>query len=441
MNPAEKVLLILTTSVSNRLSFITSLMMTEMLGIDVRLTASHEDYNSHAGPKLNYAREPLAEGIFVEASGLLSETSVVRHDLNLSVVDGIPVLFQSVNPLSALRFDPFAASFYMVSRYEEYLPYTPDGHNRFPAGESIATKGHFLDIPVVHAWAGMLEKLLREYYPGLEFRYPEYHFLPTIDIDHAWCYLGRSFKRTLGGLGRSLIHGRLPEIADRLKVLAGLAADPYDTYSFINRVHEPCTNFPLYFVLFADHGRDDNNVTVNSAGFHRLLRDLDRHQRVGIHPSISSGNSAEQLDNEYNGLCNVLGRKVTASRQHFLKISLPATYRSLIERGITDDFSMGYPTHAGFRAGMAMPFPFFDLQRDQATSLVIHPVTLMDVTMKDHLRLSRVESLDKIRNMIQAVRSVNGEFVSLWHNESLSGAGRWEGWRELYQEMVKLAST
>ena len=47
----------------------------------------------------------------------------------------------------------------------------------------------------------------------------------------------------------------------------------------------------------------------------------------------------------------------------------------------------------------------------------------------------------KIENMIQTIRSVHGEFVSLWHNESLGDTGRWKGWREVYEEMVKLASS
>jgi hypothetical protein len=102
---------------------------------------------------------------------------------------------------------------------------------------------------------------------------------------------------------------------------------------------------------------------------------------------------------------------------------------------------MGYASQPGFRAGIAMPFLFFDLVKDETTTLTIHPVTLMDVTMKDYLRLNPVESLEKIKKMIRIIQQVNGEFVSLWHNESLGNTGRWEGWRPVYEEMVKMAST
>ena len=284
------------------------------------------------------------------------------------------------------------------------------------------------------------ESRIKKKYPGLKFNHPQYHFIPTIDVDHAWCYLGRTFARTMGGFGRSLLNGHFYEIADRFNVLAGMATDPYDSYAYIDSVHKPYANYPLFFILFADYGMNDNNVTITSKKFHLLLRELDRHGKVGIHPSLSSNKHLLKFEDEYDGLCEVLDRDVTISRQHFLKLSMPRTYRTLNQLGITDDYSMGYASNAGFRAGIAMPFPFFDLGREEVTPLMIHPVSLMDVTMKDYLRLSKVESIEKIGKMIQTIKSVNGEFVSLWHNESLGNASRWKGWNMVYNEMVKLAS-
>jgi hypothetical protein len=434
-------LLILTTIISNRLRYIAGLMLSDILGLDVGYTTSREEFANYPGPKISYAMEPLAEGIFIKASALLFETSIILREVQSAKIDGVPVLFESAGSVSALAFDPFAAAFYMVSRYEEYYPHEKDSFGRYLVTESIAWKGRFLDNPVVHLWADALKVLLLRHHPGLKFRQRQYHFVPTIDIDHAWCYLGRPFARTMGGFSRSLLHGRLHEISDRFKVLTGLAPDPYDNYSFISLVHEPYGNMPVYFILFADYGFNDNNVTVSAKKFHQLLRELDQHGKVGIHPSLSSNRHLFKLEQEYDGLCEVLNRDVTLSRQHFLKLAMPETYRNLLPLGITDDYSMGYASQPGFRAGIAIPFPFYDLVRNEVTSLIIHPVTIMDVTMKDYLRLNKVQSLEKIAAMIRTIRAVNGEFVSLWHNESLGDTGRWKGWREVYHEMIKLAAT
>jgi hypothetical protein len=434
-------LLVLTPIISNRLTYIADLMIKVMLGIEVRFTTSVEEFTMFDGPKLSYTVEPQTEGLFVEASGFLFETSIVPQHLKILMVDGIPVFFNTVNPRSALPFDPFAAAFYMVSRYEEYHSHKKDRIGRYLATESIAWTGKFLDLPIVHYWSRMLEGLLMKHYPGLIFRYLDYKFTPTIDVDHAWCYLGRNPVRTAVGFGRSFMHGHMKEIANRFKVLSGIIADPYDNYDYIFRVHNGLLNSPLFFILFANYGRNDNNVTLTSERFRRLILKLDRQSGVGVHPSLSSNKHISHLEQEYRGLSEMLRRRVTISRQHFLKFSLPKTYRNLVQLGITDDYSMGYVDHIGFRAGIATPYAFFDLLNNETTTLIIHPVSVMDVTIKDHLRLSRVESLERISKMIGTIKNVHGEFTSIWHNESLGDAGHWAGWRSVYEEMIALAST
>ncbi len=434
-------LLVHTPAITNRLKYIFTLVIRDMLGLEIQFTSSADEFREYPGPKFSYSDRPLADGLFIEASNLLFEEGVICHELNVSWIGGIPIIFKTGHPLSLLPFDPFAAAFYMVSRYEEYLPHQTDKYGRFTAAESIAMKGNFLEVPVIHLWAEKVGKLLLEHHPGLAIRYPEYRYLPTIDVDHAYCYRGRTPVRTLGGIGRDIARGHLDDVLLRIKVLYGLAADPYDNYSFINRVHAQYGQNPLYFILFADHGGDDNNISVTSEIFHVLLHALDRHKGVAIHPSLSSNKSHAKLLAEYNALCQVLQREVTSSRQHFLHLRLPQTYRSLIQLGISDDYSMGYASHPGFRAGIAVPFQFFDLGSNETTNLVVHPVSLMDVTMKDYLRLSTEESTEIVNRMIKTIKSVHGEFVSLWHNESLGDTGRWRGWRRVYEEMVKSAST
>ena len=70
-------------------------------------------------------------------------------------------MFFSVNN-SVFPFDPFAASFFMISRYEEYLPHIKDIHGRFEAKESLAFKNNFLEKPIVDIWINLIKKELVE---------------------------------------------------------------------------------------------------------------------------------------------------------------------------------------------------------------------------------------------------------------------------------------
>jgi len=441
VNQPAFMLLIFSPVKNSRLGYIFQIALDKLLGLSWSWTTDQDEFLAFEGPKLAYAKEPLDGGLFLEASGLLFEQNIIPRDLKVKIFKNAPVLFFSENPASSLPFDPFAAAFYMIARYEEYIPHHTDRYGRFPATESIAWKGKFLERPIVHEWIKFLGDLLQQHFPELHLGSGEYRYLSTIDIDHVYAYRCRPPIRTLGGVGRALGHGRFREIIQRLQVLSGRLPDPYDNYDYIHRVNEPYGNKALYFILFADYGGNDNNIPVTSKSFKHLLSELDRDKNVGIHPSFSSHSHPGRLESEYIGLSEALHRKVTRSRQHFLKISFPTTYRKLIALGIREDFSMSYASHIGFRAGITIPFPFFDLTRNEITPLIIHPVSIMDVTLKDYLRLTPEKSIEKIEDLINVIKPIQGEFVSLWHNESLGDSGRWKGWRQVYETMIRMASS
>ena len=160
---------------------------------------------------------------------------------------------------------------------------------------------------------------------------------------------------------------------------------------------------------------------------------------VGIHPSYNTIEHPELLKKEIRNLRAVLNKDVTCSRQHFLRIVLPSTYRNLIEHDITDDYSMGYAALPGFRAGICTPFNFYDLDLEIETKLRIHPFAVMDGTLNDYLGLTPADAIDQIKSLIREVKKVDGTFISLWHNESLSDQKRWKGWKRVYEQLIKEA--
>ena len=60
----------------------------------------------------------------------------------------------------------------------------------------------------------------------------------------------------------------------------------------------------------------------------------------------------------------------------------------------------------------------------------------MDVSLKDYMKLSNEESLAKILELKNEVKMVNGTFISLFHNETLSENYKWRGWNSIYKIMV-----
>jgi hypothetical protein len=434
----QDMLLIYSKPATTRLKYIARLLLGDLFGIETEFTENEEEFLSYAGPRINYSAQELASGLQILPAPLLFEKGVFDHRVEVEK-NGMKV-FLYPSPKGGFPFDVFAASFYLVTRYEEYESSKKDKYGRYNLSQSVAKTHGFLDQPVVNSWAEILALRLRGLYPALALKPSAYRFIPTIDVDHAYAYKGRGLGRTLGGIGRSLSGAKFGKIAERIMVLNGLMEDPYDTFDYIRDFHSRLGILPWFFILFADYGGKDNNVSLNRKSFLNMLAGLADEATLGIHPSLSSNRSPKRLETEINGLASATGREIRSSRQHFLKFSFPRTFRHLITFGITDDFSMGYASDIGFRAGIANPFRFFDLYRNEVTPLTIHPVTAMDVTFRDYLRLTPEKSTEKIKQLADVVRSVNGEFVSLWHNESLSDKGRWSGWRKVFEETTAYAA-
>lgn len=413
-------------------------MIGDLLGIKFKLTSDSHEFNSFNGPRICYNVRPLSENdCLIVPAGLIEERGISSIQINLIDFAGTKALFPVYTKESCLPFDIFSASFFMVSRYEEYLPYIRDEHGRFSAFSSLAWQKGFLQTPVVNVWAKELGKVLTEKFPGLMIRQHKYEFIPSIDIDAAWAFKYKGFYRTIGGFIKDIKDLDKVSLQSRLRTVLGKQTDPFDSYDLMHKLHRKYNVRPVFFVLFAEYDEFDKNTPINSMSFRQLIKSLGDEGDVGIHPSYASNKDENLLRQEIKGLSEVLHREVTMSRQHFLKLHLPDTYRNLIAEDITDDYTMGFAAQTGFRAGMCTSFLWYDIEMERSTNLLIHPFALMDGTLRDYLKVEAEGAMNLILPLIETVKSVGGTFISLFHNESLSEWKRWRGWSGVYEEMLK----
>ncbi|MEE9408764.1 MAG: polysaccharide deacetylase family protein [Polaribacter sp.] len=433
-------ILVYTHKITPRVRYIFKHILTRILLIPVDFTSKVEEFVAYNGPKLTYTKTPLGNEFFIKSNDLLFEQGVSDLEINIQKWDTVPCFFIT-GPKSAIPFDIFAASFYLISRYEEYLPHVKDIHGRYTAEQSLAYKKRFLEKPVVDIWTYKLLAALKEKFPDYEYKNRSYEFISTVDIDNAFAYKHKSLVRSVGGFFNDLFKFRLLNVWNRFAVVFKIKKDPFNTFDKILDVKKRYDIKTIFFFLVGDYTTFDTNVSASKNKYRLLIKEMVDYARVGLHPSYFTMQNATLLKKEKERLQEITNMPVTRSRQHFLRFSLPETYQNLIDLEVAEDFSMGYASNVGFRASTCTPFYFYDLDFEIQTPLKVFPFALMDTTLNDYMKLTPKQSLGRIRDLKNEVKAVNGTFITLFHNETLSDYLRWKGWKRLYESMIKIATS
>ena len=430
-------MLVLVPKVTGRVMYVFDLMFKRLLGLDFEFTTDAEQFKAFDGPKLHYGHQRVGDEPFVKAVDLLFERHI--HEQSFRIVDFEDTVapFAVYGNGNLVPFDVFAASFFLVSRYEEYLSQVRDKYGRFQAESTWMFGNGMLQKPLVNMWAIALGKRLQSCYRNLPIKTPNFVFIPTYDVDAAWAYKHKGFYRTLGGFIKDLSARDRNQFKERYEVLRGKRKDPFDSFDFQFELQKEFKLKPIYFILCGEYDTNDKNISLRKEAFRNLIKHLGDYADVGIHPSFSSYLDTAKLQHEIDSLSEVLHRPLTKSRQHFLRMNLPRSYQKLIELDISDDYTMGFASQAGFRAGIASTFRFYDLENDMVTNLRVHPFALMDGTMRDYLNLDAEASLILAKQLVDEVKAVGGTFIYLTHNETLGGEKRWVGWPEMYRQLLE----
>ena len=426
-------LLIFTHKVTNRLTYTAKQIFEKILGVEIGFTTKVEDFIKHSGPKMTYSRQPLQNEFFIRSNDLLFEQGINDLEVKISDWDGIPCFFSSGDK-STIPFDIFSASFFLLSRYEEYLPHVKDSVGRFPVKESIAYQNNFLELPVVDLWAYKLLEALKVRFPDLETKEKNYRFTSIINVTSSHAYAMRGIARTIGGFLLDLGNFKFRNVWERFSVMLRLKKDPYDNFFELVDIHKKFPIKTMFFFQFAKHSAHDKNISTNNNRFRNLIKSVADYSVVSLSTSFVSSLDKNVLREEKKQLGNLINRPINYARLRYNKVNVPATYRNLVETEFTDDFSMGYTHEIGFRAGTCTPFYFYDINTEVRQPIKIHPFAMHDYALVNYK--TKDEVFEKMDRVYRLVKQVKGDFNLVFSNELL-GSKQQLNWMELYQFMLK----
>ncbi|MBZ5858644.1 DUF7033 domain-containing protein [Flavihumibacter profundi] len=432
-------MLIYTQQRSSRLSYVVDFISREILLERADITTDPNVFHLYEGAKINYSPVRYSEQeFFLPPVNLLFEDDIKPQEVVCFNWNTSKAFFSI--PEGDLPFDILAAIFYLVSRYEEYLPHGKDAYGRFSYLSSLAYREGFLDEPLVNIWLQQWQEILKVKYPQVLFRRKSFTFMPTYDIDMMYAYLSKGMLRSIGGLLKSVVKFDWPSTVRRFKVLRGKEKDPYDAYEWLDALHLYCRSKPVFFFLVAQEQQGyDRNISTEVKEFQTLINYYAATYKVGLHPSWQSSVAENDkiLAEEKEWIEAVADITISKSRQHYIKFSLPETFERLYRCGIRQEFSMGYGSINGFRASVASSYYWFNLRENAATDLMLYPFCFMDANSFYEQKLSPQQAYTELMKYYAAVKKVRGCFITIWHNTILGTDPQYKGWREVYEIFMK----
>jgi hypothetical protein len=425
-------ILVYTPKITRRIEYIFTHIFINIIGLKLNFTSKVDDFVCFEGPKLSYAPKKLSNEFYIKSNSILLEQGFSDVDIDVKNWGDSKCFFYNEN--GTIPFDIFAASFYLISRYEEYLPHLKDVYGRFSYQESIAHKNNFIEDPVIDIWAYKLKDSLCSFFPNIIFNDRKFKLKTIIDVPSVFYYKNKGFLRTIGGAFTDLIRFNPKNIYTRFLVIFRLKKDPYDTFNWIINKQKQVTDKFLFFFLVGKFSTYDKNISLVKQPFINIIKLVSDYSKIGLKLSFFALSNLDILKNEKSDIESITNRDLTISRNSFSKVNLPINYRNLIKLNIREDYTMGYVNKIGFRASTCTPFLFYDIDNDIQTPLLINPYNLMDYSL---LKISSfLDKKEKVIALIEKVKSVNGTFTSVFHNYSLSNEIRWNRFKEIFEIII-----
>lgn len=369
----------------------------------------------------------------------------------LEKINDIPILFGS-NEIKRkdgkiiIYADIIASTFFLITRYEEIIrKNVRDKYGRFPGRESILAKAGYINRPIVDEYGILLKKLLYEVGFKTTIKMNKNSkIILTHDVDHPWeeFNIFSSIKRII----KSIIKDKKLCLYPLYNLFGFITKDPIYTFPWLikqdnivrEKYKERCEIIYFLKSSSSNYPEDGFNYIYNK-NVVNLIDLLKKNKiRIGLHPSLAAGKNPELIISEIKILEEIVGEKITYSRNHYLCSCEPEDMKYLIKAGVTDDFTMGYADIAGFRLGTSKKTRWIDPINCELTDLWLHPLTIMEGSLFAHhyMNMDFENAYSYSKELISNTLKNEGDVCLLWHNDRIDTI-KGNNVTELYLKLIQ----
>lgn len=308
--------------------------------------------------------------------------------------------------------DVIASSFFMLSRWEEFV----QGRQEYGKCDEqllFSVRNNLCSIPLVHLYEELLAKLLfgsNDYLANNR----TFSIKPTHDVDR--CYL-TGWGELLSNVKKIRKGGNKKKARKLLSDFIWykfFKPDPFNTFKYFCSCADSFGVKDSFFFKCCEKNELGFTYTINED---RVMRELEVPHKtghiLGFHPSESTFNNTEQFKRELQRLKSVKNNETICGRNHGLYCNT-VTYRQWEDAGTEYVSNYGFQHRFGYRCGIAVRFPLFDIYERRQLKLYELPFVIMDTVMyRNHPDIDLV--LGEIKEIVADVIKYNGELCLNWH--------------------------
>ncbi|MBQ2594038.1 MAG: polysaccharide deacetylase family protein [Candidatus Riflebacteria bacterium] len=419
--------------------YIIRILFKEFLGLDYTLSINNEKNNRYEIILPNNKKLLFEDCFWVDSdeSYLKKDKLPVKVDFSFNqfiVEQNIPIIYgneriEVSEDLINCGIDIFASSFFMLTRWEEYVNETRDQHNRFPATASLAFRFGFLDRPLVNEYVEMLWNMLK--YLGFEKKRKQHNFemLLTHDVDSPFKYINWRFG--LGEICRDLFKNHNIKLATddllyKIKSHLNPDYDPYNTFDFLMNQSERLGLKSHFFFMGGGLNENDGYFDIQNKKIQSLVKEIKKRGHIiGFHPSYEAYKKPELWKSEKENVEKSLNIEVKTGREHYLRFETPYTWQIWEDNKMDWESTLIYADKEGFRCGTCWSFPVFNFLTRKELNLLEKPLIVMEACFFNYQKEAHLESIkERINFLKDKCKKYNGTFVYLWHNSHLANANK-----------------
>jgi len=332
--------------------------------------------------------------------------------------------------------DIFASSFFMLTRWEEYVISEKDKHGRIPDELQLSVRNNFHERPVVNEYLEMLRNMFR--FLGIEIENKhQYKAKITHDVDFFARY--DKFSKLIKAAGGDIFKRKnfkksVNTFKTYFQIKKGKTNDPYDTFDYLINLSEKAGLKSRFYFIPAMIGEEDAQYNITDEQAVKTMAKIQsKGHIVGIHGAYRSYNNEDLFNKELKRFPE--GIKITEGRQHYLRFDNPETWQIQENAGLKFDGTMSFINHVGFRAGTCYNYSLFNILTRKKLELKECPLIFMEQAARKKYPDKEL-FFSKFAILRNRVKKYEGNFVILWHNNNFN-IDEWEDYKEIYEHIIR----